>query len=146
MKKSLVLFFAILWSTSVSAGEDKTKALDGFNNVDFGHLLQGNQSELITDTLLGFVNTRVGGFGVVLEEGRPVLEVKISFIDARGDNERGVVDVKETGFADDSVKGEWQRYLFKRTKDRRFKLVGYGLKYMCYRGENKDKWIKDRCG
>ena len=146
MKKSLVLFFAILWSTSVFAAEEKVIIIEGFNDYGLADILREHGPMVTADTALGFVNTIEGGFGVVLEEGRPELEVKISIINRYEDSERFVVDLKETGFADDSVKGQWKRFLFKQMKDSRLKLVSYGSKWQCYRGENKDKWIKGLCG
>ena len=145
MKKFLVLFFAILWSTSVFAGDEKVKILEGFNDFGLDDVLQKHGPVVIADTALGFVNAHKGIFGKHLEEGLPELEVKISLINRYKDNERFVVDVKETGFADASVRGQWKRFLFKQMEDTRLKLVGYGSKWLCYRGENKDKWIKGLC-
>ena len=146
MKTFVILVFAFLWSASVSAGEDKIKIIDDFNDFGLDRVLQKSGPVVVIDDLLGFAQALKEGYGAYLEEGRPELEVKISFMNPRTDNERAVVDVKDTGFADDSVKGHWQRFMFKRIEDTRFKLVEYGSKWSCYRGENKDKWIKGLCG
>ena len=74
-------------------------------------------------------------------EGRPAMEIDAAK-NADGDLQ---IDVTEGGLLDDSVDAIQRRYVMRQMEDGRYRLVAYGYRQKCGRGENPGKWTADLC-
>lgn len=80
------------------------------------------------------------------DEGRPELSINVRMINAFiPEQTRFIVDVIETGYADDSVGGGWERFMLKPTEDGQYTLVAHGWKWRCQRGGMADQWVGRPC-
>ena len=80
------------------------------------------------------------------DEGRPELSINVRMINAFfPEQTRFIVDAIETGYADDSVGGGWERFMLKPTDDGQFTLVAHGWIWRCQRGGMADQWVGRPC-
>ncbi|MEL6919431.1 MAG: hypothetical protein AAFO77_00190 [Pseudomonadota bacterium] len=79
------------------------------------------------------------------EPGPADLAVTIRLINRYTDNPRVIVDAIQTGYADDSVSGGWERFMLAPTDNGGFSLVSHGWKWKCGRGELADQWVGRSC-
>lgn len=75
------------------------------------------------------------------QEGRPGIEVDVS-VDFFN---RITILVAETGFADDSVRGQRTQYLLEQGGDLTWTVTDTRITYLCGRGANTVTWQSDLC-
>lgn len=134
MIKFAALFVAFMAGLSGAAFANEVHTPDGYS--DFR-----SPGPLVVERPMAVVLEQLNAFPDVFGEGNPLLELK-SYLD-RAD--RLVIDVIETGFLDDSVKGANRRFVFVETEDGKFKVWGYGYRQQCYRGGDPNEWVADAC-
>ncbi|MEM7067678.1 MAG: hypothetical protein AAF478_02245 [Pseudomonadota bacterium] len=95
---------------------------------------------IVVDRPMSMVLEQVTAFPESLG-GKPELTLK-SWI---SDENRLVIDIVETGFLDDSVKGANRLFEFTETADGKYKLETYGYRQQCYRGGDPNVWVAEPC-
>lgn len=94
---------------------------------------------------LAILNEKYMAFPVE-DEGRPALSINVRIINSFfPEQTRFIVDAIETGYADDSVGGGWERFMLKPTEDGKYTLVAHGWKWRCQRGGMADQWVGRFC-
>lgn len=123
------IFFSCLCATSATAQE--VQILPGHS--DFRAPAPGvydQPMQLVQDWVLGFPDG----------EGRPELQLASAITE----DGRLVIDLSESGLADDSVLAVRQRFELIRADNGAWALVAYGFQQRCARGGSSD-WQAEPC-
>lgn len=126
--KRAILAFCLCASPAIADG---VEILDGYSDFRVPETTSYDQPmALISDWVMGFPEEG---------EGRPALNVT-SAIDENGTL---IIEITESGLADDSVSAVQRRYVLE-PGDGGWTLVGYGHRQQCWRGESRD-WTASPC-
>lgn len=119
------LFVITVLATGARADEPSTSP-DGFKQIKVAPGLA--QAHHLIDTIGPFLLDHPQSL-----EGRASVDMTI------GKKGNGFsVNIKKTGFLDDSVRGEhWRCYVIRNTKGG-WQLISMGIKYICYRSKSAD--------
>jgi hypothetical protein len=128
MAAAVALLVALgLTSSAALAGQ-----LDGFAPVDLS-----NWKPRTAASAMALVEPLYRGHPEGLE-GRPKLKIEL-----RKEANALIIDIEQTGFLDDSVRGEKHRAIVVQSP-KGWRLERLGAKRSCYRGGSK-AWRTDRC-
>ena len=128
---AFLLAMALVAPLPVRASEIVT--LDGF--TDFrkpGPMTVERPMAVVVDTLTAFPESL---------EGRPAIEIDAA---KNGDGDLQI-DVTESGLMDDSVDAIQRRFVMRQTEAGAYRLVAYGYRQKCGRGENPGEWTAELC-
>ncbi|MEL6437544.1 MAG: hypothetical protein AAFP99_12210 [Pseudomonadota bacterium] len=131
-------FVALAWMSNAQAA-------DGIQTPAGFMAWQTPESKTV-NSAMEILGDRWNGFPDLAKEGRPELTMNVRMINRYdADQARVIVDVTETGYADDSADGGWQRFMLKPLEDGRLSLVAHGVKWKCARGALADQWVAQAC-
>ncbi|MEM9999884.1 MAG: hypothetical protein AAF940_03290 [Pseudomonadota bacterium] len=111
-----------------------------------GFMVWNTPAPTMVDAPMAVLDERYTGFPDLVEEGRPELTINIRMINRyRPGDERIIVDAIETGYADDSASGGWERFMLQPMEDGALALVAHGWKWQCARGAVAGQWVSRPC-
>ncbi|MEM1376815.1 MAG: hypothetical protein AAGG69_05435 [Pseudomonadota bacterium] len=137
LRLALSILATTTFATSVNASDITTP--EGF--------MEWRTPEAVTVAApLAILGDRYTNFPGGEEEGRPELSINVRIINAFfPEQKRFIVDAVETGYADDSVGGGWERFMLKPTEGGQYELVAHGWKWRCQRGDMAQQWVGRTC-
>ncbi len=134
MNKMFALTGALALNMAGSALAEEVFIPEGYS--DFGSpgaITVSRPVHAVLDTLIGFPESH--------GSGSERLEMKSYFDRA----DRLVLDVTESGLADDSVSATNRKFVFKQAERGSYQLWGYGFRRQCARSEDIEEWVATAC-